>query len=143
VPEVESPAHLRVERVEQEPEEAVVPRLQHLDAHRAEPIAELEIVWAAASTPSMRPKDGDAPGEGDGELEAGLGLVGPALELVLGGKPAEGGVELHRVQPACVEAQEVRRLRFRRVEVALPGGVREAGRAGVEAAGGYEPSMTS
>ena len=102
-----------------------------------------EIAWAAASTPSTRPKDVTRRARVTAEPEAGRGLVGPALELVLGGKPAEGRIELDRVEPGRVEAQEVRRLRIRRVEVAFPGRVREAGRAGVEAGGRYEPSMTS
>jgi hypothetical protein len=117
--------------------------LQHFDPDRPEAVAQLPDRLRGGVRAFDAAEGRDAAGERDGELEAGLGLVGPALELILGGEPAEGGVELDRVQPPGVEAQKIRRLGARRVEAALPGGVREAGRAGVEAAERYEPSMTS
>lgn len=141
--EVERPTHGGLQGVEQQAEESVVSRLEHLDADRAEPVAELRD-RLGRRVHSLDAAEGRHPaGEGDAEPEAGRGLVGPALELVLGGKTPERRIELDRVQPGRVEAQEVSRLRIRRVEAAFPGRVREAGRAGVEAGGRYEPSMTS
>jgi hypothetical protein len=140
VTEVEGPAELRIERVEQEAEEPVVAFLADLDANRAEPVTEpadrlCERVESLDASKGRRPAR-----QGDGKAKAGRRRRGPAVELVFRGQPVERRVQLDRVEPARIEAEEVLRARVGRIEPVFPGRVREAGGAGVE---GYDPSCTS
>jgi hypothetical protein len=120
VAEIERPAHRWIESVDQEPEEAVVARLQDLDPHGPEPVAE-PADRLRRRVDALDPSEGgDTPGQRDGELEARPRLLGPALELLFAGQAPERRVELDGVEPARIEAQEVRRLRVSRIEAALP-----------------------
>src|SRR5919201_3427918 len=128
-----------VERVEQEQEEAVVPRLRHLDPHRAEALTEDADRLRAGGEALDAPERRCLPAHRDGEAEAGRRRFRPALELPLGRQAVEGRVQLDGGRPFRVEAQELLRPRLGRVEAVLPGRVREAGRAGVDRPGRYEP----
>ena len=143
VPEVEHPEELGIDRVEQEAQEAVVAGLADLDPDRPEPVAEPADRLARRVDALDAPERGDAARERDGEAEAGRSLLRPALELLFRRESVEGRVQLDGREPRGVEAQELLGLCVSRIEAVLPGGVGEAGRTGIEAALGYDPSMTS
>jgi hypothetical protein len=126
VAEVERPAQRGGERIEQQAEEAVVPRLCHLDPYGAEALAEdsgglrkgVHALDAAERRRSSRHRQGEAEDLGR--------LLGPALELALGRQPVEGRVQLDGGQALRVEAEELLRPRVRRVEASFPGRIGEA-----------------
>jgi hypothetical protein len=131
VAEIQGDRKLGVEGIEQKPEEAVVPGLGHLDPHRAEGVAQLAGALRESVEASDAPKRGHLPAHRDGEAEAGRNRRRPALELSFRREAIEGVVQLDRRESLAVQAQELVRLRLRRIEAVLPARIREAGGAGV------------
>ena len=107
--EVERDQEGRVERLEQEQEEAVVPRAVVPGAHEqgAEPWAEHGEPFSEHVDPVEPAEERDRLRRLDREAKVGGRRVSPALELLLRGKAVEGVVQLHRAEPLGVVPEEL------------------------------------
>src|SRR5207248_2942870 len=108
VPELERVPQPRIERPEQELEQALVARagLRELDADWSEPIAERTHLLAERADEVEPAEMGDRPAHLDREAEAGRRLLGPAHELRLRRQPVERREQLDGRQALGVETEE-------------------------------------
>ena len=126
MPKLEGVGELWIQRVEEQLQEAVVARAVEGDPDRAEAVTEEAGVLAERGEELEPPGEGHAAVHLEREAEACRSRLRPPLEGRFRRQLVEGRVDLDCGKLIRVVRQEVDLLGARRVEAALPGGVREA-----------------